>query len=856
MKTKLTAYLVVFAMLFGILNVDFNIRAASNVAITSYGGSMECAYVTWDQYEGATDYAVYIKKSSENDSQYKLVDNSLIRKYKSNYRVDVLGLTAGSYNIKVVPYDGNNINESAASVTPEIQVVSHVREGFAFSKNSPNGGNASGGYKADGTPAGGANILYVSAANVNDIKLDVITSSGGDKTSCTGLAAIMAARKKGYDNSPLIIRIIGHISADNVSGLNSNSYLEIKNCKSITIEGVGNDAALKGWGILIRQSENIEVRNLAVMLFADDGISIDTSNRNIWIHNNDFMYGTAGSESDKAKGDGSCDVKKDSSYVTISYNHFWDSGKCSLCGVGESVEYFVTYHHNWFDHSDSRHPRIRLATVHIYNNYFDGNSKYGVGATSGCSAFVEANVFRNCKYPMLISQQGSDSGTFSGDEGGMIKAYNNLVNGAASLVYHTQNNSFDAYLANSKNEVVPASYITSSGGNAYNNFDTNQNIMYSYNPHNPTDVAANVETYAGRMYGGDFEWEFNDANDDKADALNEGLMAKVKNYTSELIAVGGVSSQNVPVVTAPPGNDNEQQPPTDSNTPTAVPNAPTAAPGQQVQSVRSHNFTTQGKESDFLQIDGNLSDSKGTVVYKDLMLTTCLKIESSTSIKFTSYEGESLVLVFGADGANIKVDGEKKTYSNGIFTMELTPGEHVITKADKANLYYLELRNNKTIQGPSTTPGGNKPSSDGKTPTLDNIPQTPSYVVGDYIYKIISTEKKTAMLYRPVSKKIKRANIKATVVISGIKFKVTTIDKKAFKNCKSLKKLTIGKNVKKIGKKAFFKCKKLKSIAIKGSKLKKVGKSAFRNTNKSVKIKANKKKLKTYRKLLKKAGLK
>ena len=102
----------------------------------------------------------------------------------------------------------------------------------------------------------------------------------------------------------------------------------------------------------------------------------------------------------------------------------------ALCGMtSETGENFISYHHNWFDHSDSRHPRVRTMTVHVYNNYFDGISKYGVGATTGSNVFVESNYFRNTNKPMMISLQGTDivngekNATFSGETGGMIKAY-------------------------------------------------------------------------------------------------------------------------------------------------------------------------------------------------------------------------------------------------------------------------------------------------------------------------------------------------------------------------------------------------------------------------------------------------
>ena len=84
----------------------------------------------------------------------------------------------------------------------------------------------------------------------------------------------------------------------------------------------------------------------------------------------------------------------------------------------ESGPNYITYHHNWFDHSDSRHARVRTMSVHMYNNYYDGNAKYGAGSTMGSSLFIQNNYFRNCKNPMLSSNQGTDAlgeGTFSGE---------------------------------------------------------------------------------------------------------------------------------------------------------------------------------------------------------------------------------------------------------------------------------------------------------------------------------------------------------------------------------------------------------------------------------------------------------
>lgn len=521
--------------------VSLTSTASSTVSILDSEGWLESANVEWSAVENATGYNVYYKTASASDSAYTQLDNDLIREYSSYFRADVLGLAEGDYVIKIVPIINSQESTSAQTITKSLSVKANTREGFAFSSASPMG-TGSGGYEDDGTIASNSQILYVTADTVNTITANVITNSKGTLTACTGLADILAKRQKGYDKTPLIIRMIGEIKAADITGLNSSGYLQIKGCYNLTFEGVGEDATVYGWGLLIRNAHNVEVKNLGVMLFPDDGISLDTDNENIWVHNNDIFYGAAGSDADQVKGDGSCDVKL-SDYITVSNNHFYDSGKSSLCGMSDTADFHVTYHHNWFDHSDSRHPRIRVGTVHVFNNYFDGNAKYGVGVTKGSSAFVEANYFRNCKDPMLSSLQGTDIkdgavGGFSGEAGGMIKAYNNKIEGATSLIYASENaTQFDAYLATSRSEVVPSTYKTVSGGTTYNNFDTSSS-MYEYTPDDPDDVKSNVTTYAGRVNGGDFSWNFTTA-DDTDSSVNTELMAKLKSYESDLVSVGG-----------------------------------------------------------------------------------------------------------------------------------------------------------------------------------------------------------------------------------------------------------------------------------------------------------------------------
>ena len=417
---KVCAVLLVCAMVLPLVFYGKSSRAASSSSITvnEQGGWFETAYVEWQPISGATGYNVYYKKTSA--SSYTQIDDQLIRKYSNYYRADALGLSAGNYTLKVVPIINGSANESKAVVTSTLTVKAHDRSGFAFVN-----GSASGAYNNDGTLKSNAVVLYVTASTKDSVSMSVTTSSSGSTTSATGLQNILNAYKKGYESRPLCIRLIGNITDfSTMDGgdilIKGNSSSKRLSC-GVTLEGVGEDAVANGWGLRIANASNVEVRNIGFMncnSSEGDDVGLQQNNDHVWVHNCDFFYGDAGSDADQAKGDGALDTKT-STNITHSYNHFWDTGKSNLQGMkSESTENCITYHHNWYDHSDSRHPRVRTCTVHVYNNYYDGVAKYGIGATMGSSIFAENNYFRNTKNPMLASKQGTDAlgeGTFSGE---------------------------------------------------------------------------------------------------------------------------------------------------------------------------------------------------------------------------------------------------------------------------------------------------------------------------------------------------------------------------------------------------------------------------------------------------------
>lgn len=527
------------------------IHCHGEIAFNTVGAGAESIYASWPEVNGAVGYKVSYAKAGMTDVE---IDECLVRRYTKEYRVDIPGISEGSYSIKVRAYDlsGLLIDEGGMN---DIQVHSAVREGFAF-----NDGNMPGAYKADGTLKDDARVLYVSANTVNTVACEVIKDKKGGKEVKTGLAEILSAIGKGYDKRPLAIRIIGTVSDAEFSGLKDGNYINFqgnnatdRRIENITLEGVGTDATLYGYGICLKRSHNIEVRNIGIMLFGDDAISMDTDNSNIWLHNIDFFYGRPGKDADQVKGDGSIDIKYRSTDITISYNHFFDSGKVMGCGgtTGEDENLRISYHHNWFDHADSRCPRLHYVTAHIYNNYYDGVPVYCIGNTTESSAFVECNYFRNCKRPIMISGQGTDSydektgtytlkGTFSGQDGGMNKAFNNVfAENVPKLVYQIQNpTQFDAYIVSSREEQIPETVVSVKGAWPYSNFDTDAD-MYACNPDAPDDVPSIVTSQAGRLCGGDFKWAFDNVVDDADHEVNAELKLAIESYGSSLIAIQG-----------------------------------------------------------------------------------------------------------------------------------------------------------------------------------------------------------------------------------------------------------------------------------------------------------------------------
>ena len=164
---------------------------------------------------------------------------------------------------------------------------------------------------------------------------------------------------------------------------------------------------------------------------------------------------------------------------------------------------------------------------------------------------------------------------------------------------------------------------------------------------------------------------------------------------------------------------------------------------------------------------------------------------------------------------------------------------------DRFSTYALAYSDKKnTSQKTSGTGSSGSYSASGSTTTSGSYYSTSSgggsgsssygrktFFVKNVEYRIVSGKKKTVTFAWAMGKKT--VKIPATIKRKNQTYKVVGIDADAFRECRGIREVWIGENVKQIGKNAFSGCKRLRKLTIKSRKLtaKKIGKNAFKGVS-------------------------
>ena len=244
-------------------------------------------------------------------------------------------------------------------------------------------------------------------------------TTGGGSAATTTVTSASALTTAVGSSAAAVIRVSGTISCSGMLRVRSNKTI------------IGNaGATIAGCGLNVNGDRNVIIRNITFRDWNDDAVNVQTSATNIWIDHNTFSHGH----------DGAVDIKRGSDFVTVSWNRVYNHDKSMLLGhsddngAQDTGHLRVTYHHNWFDASTQRHPRVRFGNpVHVYNNYYRNNSGYGVASTEGAGVLVENNSFEGVSDPYHLGEASSGPGTLvargnllvgsgSGQTGGSVKA--------------------------------------------------------------------------------------------------------------------------------------------------------------------------------------------------------------------------------------------------------------------------------------------------------------------------------------------------------------------------------------------------------------------------------------------------
>lgn len=521
-------------------NYDFSTPVTSNMVLTAQWaelpssvsmlkGNFESIAVEFSG-KAATSTVSY-RLHSGSDSWHE-IDSELIRDSGGTVRADILGLKAGVYDVKV----------NSTEITGGVPVAKYDRSGYAHFNYT----DGIGAYNDDGTVKDNALVIYVTDENKDTVMKDLDNPtvkaqmfdipyhagiSGADKNwnkQAEGLGwwlnnvQYTKKDKKGnvasntfsangsslgfgnsaFDDIPILIRFIGTVttpegctaydSLGEGGSVGDNGHMaRMKNLKNVTLEGVGDDAEIKGWGFHFMagsdakngRGKGFEVRNLTFNEYPEDAVGMEGvqdgnlikgSVERCWVHNNTFLPGYCKdpAESDKKEGDGSCDFKR-GMYFTCSYNYFEYCHKTNLVGSSDSsLQYNLSYHHNIWYQCGSRIPLTRQANVHFYNNYVFGDPSekntpythiskpalsYVHSLRANCYLFSENNYYEGCK------------NVNDGKNGGASKFYGNSFYACSDT---------SSPVSNVASRTQSVSSNCAYNGTSYANFDTNPTLFY------------------------------------------------------------------------------------------------------------------------------------------------------------------------------------------------------------------------------------------------------------------------------------------------------------------------------------------------------------------------------------------
>jgi pectate lyase len=218
--------------------------------------------------------------------------------------------------------------------------------------------------------------------------------------------------------APYVIRVPGSIAI-------APRGTELRVTSNKTIIGVGTRGEIVGGGFFLGPGvHNVIIRNLTIRdtlmpeddpddkEFDFDAIQMDTADH-VWIDHNRLTR----------MNDGLIDSRKDTTFLTVSWNRLHENNKTFGIGWTPNVTAQMTVHHNWFKDTVQRNPSAdNIANLHMYNNYMQDATAYGNYVRGLTKGVIENGYFERVHNPYYtvdgeLVQRGSITVDCTWDEG-------------------------------------------------------------------------------------------------------------------------------------------------------------------------------------------------------------------------------------------------------------------------------------------------------------------------------------------------------------------------------------------------------------------------------------------------------
>ncbi|WP_330349059.1 pectinesterase family protein [Streptomyces sp. NBC_00582] len=248
---------------------------------------------------------------------------------------------------------------------------------------------------------------------------------GGRDGKTVTVKTLADLEKYATATEPYVIVVAATINMDPVGK-------EIKVQSNKTIIGSGTAGQIVGGGFFLGQGvHNVIIRNLTIRdayqgVWNDkehdyDGIQMDGAHH-VWIDHNDIRH----------MADGLIDSRKDTTYLTVSWNRLSQENKAFGIGWTDNVTADITIHHNWIRETEQRNPSTdNVAHAHLYNNFLEDvagteiKSSYGNYARGRTNMILENSSFQGLTNPVvrdatatLVQRGNVFSGTTGKNESG------------------------------------------------------------------------------------------------------------------------------------------------------------------------------------------------------------------------------------------------------------------------------------------------------------------------------------------------------------------------------------------------------------------------------------------------------